>query len=184
MTSAGLFALFLVVTVLLLVIGRTSWRPRFHFRATLTVFAFLTVFAGYFAWRDHESVGQLKALVDLPPYNKTIYVPKGEEMRTIARILPSNVPPNLPLTRQELEQVKNQIMSTKDSETFWIIETSGSPDFYESEDHRRGWEIAEQSRVHFVLRRQSSTLTIFFLDDSPKPDTAILYVFRGNNRVQ
>jgi hypothetical protein len=187
MTANDLFALFLVVTVLLLVLRCTPWSSRFHFWPTVAFFVLLTVFTGYFAWRDHEAVGQLKALVDLPPYNNSIYVPRGEEMRAIARLLPAAVPSNFPLTRQETEQVKTEIMSSKDLATFWIIETSSSPDsvhdFYESEHHRKGWEIAEQSRIHLVLGRQGSSLAIFFLDDFPRPDAAIVYVFRPNNRA-
>jgi hypothetical protein len=146
----------------------------------MAVFGVLALCAGYFAWRDYDSVRQLKVLVDLPPYNKSIYVPRAAEVRTTARLLPPNLPPNFPLSRQESEQVRNELMSTKDSGTYWILETSRSPDsihdFYEKPIHRQGWEIIEQSRIHFVFRRQNSTLTIFFVDDFPRPNTGIVYI--------
>jgi hypothetical protein len=180
MESAQLFALFLVLTVVLLALRRASWRPRFYYWPSVAVFAVLAVFTGYFAWRDHDSVRQLKALVDLPPYDRSVYVPRAAEIRTIARSLPANVPPNFPVTRQQNEQVRNELMSAKDLGTFWILETSSSPDsilyFYKNENHRKGWEITEQSRIHFVFRRQSSTLAIFFLDDFPRPGTTIVYI--------
>jgi hypothetical protein len=185
MTLAVLFALFFGATLLFLALRRGHWSsPRYYWPsvAILASLVLLTGFVGHFAWRNHESIRQLKALVDLPPYDKSVYVPRGSEIRTIARLLPANVPPNFPLTRQENERTKNEMESAKDLGTFWLLETSSRPDsvrdFYEEEQHRQGWEIAEQSPIDVVLKRQNSTLEIFFLDDFPRPGTGIVYIFR------
>jgi len=187
MTPAELFMLFLPATVVLLALGRSSWRPRFYYWPLLAAFAFLTVLTGYFAWRNHESIRQLKVLIELPPFDKSVYVPRRAEIRTIARLIPANVPPNFPMSRQEMEQVKKEVASAEDLGTFWILESKISldaiRDFYEKENHRRGWEITEQSRIHFLLKRENSTLEIFFIDDFPRPNTAIVYIFDGSSGV-
>jgi hypothetical protein len=186
MTPSELLAFFLAITVAILALPITlqsfrsaSFRSGYRYRSLVSLFAGLTLIAAYFAWRDHNSVQQLKALIDVPPYDRSVYVPRAAEIRTIARSLPANVPPDFPLTRQEAEQARNELISAKDSGTFWILETSSRPpsvlNFYKDADHRRGWEIAEQSSIHLVLRHQNTTLTIFFLDDFPRPDTAIVY---------
>jgi hypothetical protein len=187
MKSTSLLMLFLLAAVLLLALRgpvrrATSRRFYFYYWPSVLVFSVLALCSGYFAWRDHASIQELKTLVDLPPYDKSVYVPHGTEIQTIARLLPANVPPNFPLTRQQTEQIRKDLMLPKGLEKFWILETPSSPDsvhdFYQGGNHRQGWEISEQSRIHFVLRRNGSTLTIFFLDDFPRPDTAIVYLFR------
>jgi hypothetical protein len=187
MTSTALFVLFLAVTALLLAVRGVLRRAWFYDWPLISVLGLLTVLAGYFAWRDHDSILRLQALVDLPPYSKSIYVPRGAEMRTMARLIPANVPPNFPLTGQESEQVKSEIVSAKDLGTFWILETSSRPesihDFYKNESHRKGWEVAEQSRIDLVLKRQGSTLTIFFMDDFPRPDTAVVYILQASSKA-
>jgi len=191
MTSAGLFTLFALATVLLLAFRRPARRavsPRFfcYYWALVLAACFLASITGYFAWRDQASIRELKTLVDLPAYERTIYVPDNTEIRTIARLLPGNVPRNYPLTRQESEAIRKNLMSSRDSGRLWILVTSSAPsairDFYQIENHRLGWEISEQSQVHIVLKRGDSTLTIFFLDNFPRPQTAVVYLLRGPDR--
>lgn len=185
-STTQLFVFFLSVTALLISARRASWCPRMNYPVLLLTFSGLTACTGYFAWRDYASIRELKHLIDLPPYDSTIYVPRTSEVRTIARLLPSRLPPNYPLSAGESTALKNDLAKAKDYDPTWILKTSHTPafvrDFYQDEKRRKGWTITVDTPVGLILKNQKSVLTIFFTEDFPRPGTSIVYVLSDESQ--
>jgi len=171
MTPVALF-LFLAAVFAGLVALQTVTRIRgARLTVSTTAIFCLTVIAGFFAWRS---------LIDVPPYDQTIYVPNQQEVHSIAAVLGAVPVMSYPFSREQAQQIKRDLLSQHASADYWILETSAKPaairDFYKMTSHRRDWEIVEESNTHFALRRNQSRLMIFFLDDFPRPQTSIVYV--------
>ena len=180
MTPVALF-LFLAAVFAGLVALQTVTRIRgARLTVSTTAIFCLTVIAGFFAWRSHRAIRQLQSLIDVPPYDQTIYVPNQQEVHSIAAVLGAVPVMSYPFSREQAQQIKRDLLSQHASADYWILKTAAKPaairDFYKMTSHRRDWEIVEESNTHFALRRNQSRLMIFFLDDFPRPQTSIVYV--------
>ena len=165
--------LVLFLLVLCGILFHAGWRApphplRHRSRAAFVVAVALTLFAGYFAWREHRSLQELAALIEpVPDVEDVMYIPTGEELGAIATVLaamprgryrgPASEDPAA--DARELRQMESR---------YWRIDTGMTVQevlaFYETPGRLGAWQIAERDDPMLLLHRGEESMMIWVQD--------------------
>ena len=143
------------------------------------VFAVALVF-GWMRWRDCASLRLLRELVQIPEVVDATAVPSHEQMVAIvSAIQKTPVRPNF-VTSEDMQELATRVRDNKNPAQMWILVTPLKPaavgDFYQSEEHRPGWEVtANTPGCCLLLRRGSYEMLVSFGPDRAGKGTQVVY---------
>jgi hypothetical protein len=135
---------------------------------------------GWIRWRDFASLRQLRELVQIPEAIDATAVPSHQQMEAIVlAIQKSPVKPRF-ATSEDIQELAVQVREHKNPVQMWILVTPLKPadvsGFYQSEEHRQGWEVSEDSPgCCLLLRRGSYEMLVSYGPDRAGRGTQVVY---------
>jgi hypothetical protein len=162
-------------------LGEWNIEGALYTRRIVLIFVLISALVfGSMRWRDYASLGQLRELVQIPEVVDVTAVPSRQQMQAIVSAMQkSPVKPWL-ATSEDIQELATRIRDNKNPTQMWILVTSLKPaavgDFYQSEEHRPGWEVAAKAPgCCMLLRRGSSELLVAFGPDRAGKGTQVVY---------
>ena len=135
---------------------------------------------GWMRWRDYASLRQLRDFVQIPEVVDVTAVPSHQQMEAlISAIQKSPIKPWF-VTSEEIRESVVRLRENRNPAQMWILVTPLKPaalsDFYQSEEHRPGWEVAANSPgCCLLLRRGPYEMLISFGPDRAGKGTQVVY---------
>jgi hypothetical protein len=139
---------------------------RGQLKAGFVIMIAMTMFAGYFAWREFRSVGELAELIEpVPEITDVMYVPTPGEIQGLSSAL--SAAPALS-RRSRPEDIDRLAAEAKAMTTrHWSLETRLSVAevvaFYRDARNRRDWILTRQEPPALILKRNSESMFIWVL---------------------
>ena len=141
----------------------TGWTYRT--RGGFVVMVLLTLFAGYFDWKDYNALKEIAAIIEpVPEITGITRVPSPAELQAVSAALAA-VPGRgrfgtTQEQRRELDRETRELRAR-----YWIVETKLSGEevfeFYRAPEHRSGWTLVSDQPPYLELERGSARLTLF-----------------------
>ena len=135
---------------------------------------------GWIRWRDYASLRQLKELVQIPEVVDVTAVPSHQQMEAIVSAIQKAPVKPWFATKEDVGELAVRIRENKNPAQMWILVTPLNPaavgEFYESEEHRPGWEVtANTPGCCLLLRRGSYEMLVSFGPDRAGKGTQVVY---------
>jgi hypothetical protein len=142
---------------------------------------------GWIRWRNFASLRQLRELVQIPEAIDATAVPSHQQMEAIvSAIQKSPVKPRF-ATSEDIQELAVQVREHKNPVQMWILVTPLKPaavsDFYQSEEHRQGWDVADDSPgCCLLLRRGAYEMLVSYGPDRAGRGTQVVYSLNLEDR--
>ena len=157
-----------------------------HSQAGFAMMLVLAGVAGYFAWREARTIGELAQRIDpVPEITDVTYIPSAAEMGGMARVL-ATIPGSgrFGSTQAQRRDFAERVEQRKTD--YWLIKTALSPEdvfaFYRVSAPHRGWTIETDEPPTLLLARDAEHLALFVTDGFPGSGAEILYGLSINGR--
>lgn len=135
---------------------------------------------GWIRWRDFASLRQLRELVQIPEAIDATAVPSHAQMEAIVSVIQNSpVKPRF-ATSEDVRELAVSVREHPNPFQMWILVTRLTPaavsEFYQTEAHRPGWEMVEDTPgCCLLLRRGSFGMLVSYGPDREGRGTQVVY---------
>ena len=150
-------------------------------RRSVLIFVVLAALTfGWIRWWDYASLRQLRELVQIPQVVDVTAVSSQRQMEAIVSAIQESPVKPWFVTRENIQELATRVRQDKNPAQMWILVTPLKPeavgDFYQSEEHRPGWEVkANTPGCCLLSRRGSYEMLVAFGPDRAGKGTQVVY---------